>query len=308
VFDDEEDANVSDRYYRNDVFSILGNQRIVRSLEFETTARGVFSINELQISSRDLFLKHPFAYIAGNETKLYVLPKRIPMAECVDIRNSIMGDYEVRRWDNPDPFAFRGIRPYQSYDTMHSINWKATAGKGELMVNQYQATTESEVRIYLNLKPYMKSQADLLAEHSISIVSTIAADCIAHGINVGFYTNGVDIDNRTADSSFDEKSYKIVNPYLEAAGGKLHLKALDMMLARLDISAKTSDMLDVLKRGFSGNEHHVTHVLISSYRDDALYEFFEEHLSGNSFFWIVPARDGDTVKLRYPGMFRWDTR
>lgn len=307
MFGEEDNANVSDRYYRNDIFSILGYQRIERRLEFVTTARGVFRISELQVSSKDLFLKHPFAHIMENETELTVLPKRIPMKNYIQIRNQLMGDFEMNRFDNPDPFAFRGIRPYQSYDTMKDINWKATARLNSLMVNQFQPTTESEARIYLNLRPYMKSQADFLAEHAISIVSTIAADYIGHGVNVGFYTNGWDIDVRD-DSEYTEgkDDEKMDNPKLEPDSGREHMKSLDIILSRLSLSKKPSDMMEILRDGFEHVTGNVTHMIISTYRDDALYDFFREHMTGNSLYWIVPEREGNEVDLRYPGMFRWN--
>lgn len=295
IFEEEDNSNVSDRYYRNDIFSILGFQRLERRLSFETTGRGVFRINELQVSSKDLFLKHRFAHITENDTALTVLPKRIPPENYAEVNNLLMGDFEVNRWDNEDPFAFRGIRPYQSFDTMGSINWKATARMGEMMVNQYQATTESEVRIYLNLKPYMKSQADLLAEHSISIVSTIAAEYISHGIKVAFFTNGFDIDSEAS-----------VNPILTAGAGKQHLKSLDIMLARIDISKPASDMMDVLNNGFNDTDKNVTRIIVSTYRDDALYDFFSEQSMKKTVYWIIPERYGDPSALKYPGMYIWN--
>ena len=297
IFSEEDNSNVSDRYYRDDVFSVLGYQKIERRLEFVTSKRGVSRINELQVSTRDLFLKHSFADIMDNQTEIIVFPKRIPVKNYTEIRNQLMGDYETARWDNPDPFMFRGIREYEPFDTMGSINWKATAKTGDLMVNQYYTTTESEARIYLNLRAYMKSQADFLAEHAISIVSTIASEYIAGGINVSFYTNGWDIDADINES---------LNPHLDTGKGAKHMKSLDVMLARVDISKKASDMMRILKEGFTNADDNIIHILVSTYRDDALYDFFEQHMGNRVFYWIVPEREGNAVDLRYNGMYRWD--
>ena len=303
LFDEEINANVSDRYYRNDIFSVLGNQRIERRLKFVTTARGIFRIKELQVSTKDLFLKHPFANIMNNSTELIVFPKRIPMEQYVKIRNQMMGEYEVNRWDNPDPFAFRGIRPYQTFDGMGSINWKATARFDELMVNQYCPTTKNEVRIYLNLRPYMKSQAYLLAEHAISIISTIAADFISLGINVSFYTNGWDVEAEVNDQEEPDISK---HPTLTAGGGRAHMTALDIMLSRIDIRKKASDFMDILNKGFDKAADQITHIIVSTYRDDELYMFYEQHYNTGSVCWIVPEREGNEVDLRFPGMYVWN--
>lgn len=330
-FDEEENANISDQYYRNDIFSILGNQRLERRLKFDTTRRGLFRIDELQVSTRDLFLKHTFAMIMSNDTTITVLPERIPLENYVEIRNLMTGDYPINRINPPDPFLFRGIRQYQPYDTMGSINWKASARMNELMVNQYQVATENEARIYLNLRPYMKSQADALAEHAIRIVSTIAADFINHGIRVGFYTNGWDIDSGVFESegavihdraarqmwtqehtpeasTGEEVKQEPGHPVLASGLGREHLKALDILLARLDISKMASNMSELLDTCFEPGAGQVTHVIVSTYRDDAMYHFFEQHMNQVPLYWIIPERSGNEVDIRYPGIFRWDER
>ena len=157
IFEDNENAQTTDHYYRNDVFSILGKQKVTRQLPFLATHRGYFSITELHITSKDLFLTTSFADILPNDTALYVLPDRLQTKHFSSMHEQMLGDFHTHRQSMEDPFAFAGIRPYQTFDTMRSINWKTTAHMGTLMVNQYQPATSNEVRIFLNLTPYMKS-------------------------------------------------------------------------------------------------------------------------------------------------------
>jgi hypothetical protein len=78
----------------------------------------------------------------------------------------------------PDPFAFSGIREYRRDDPMNRINWKASARTGELMVNQFDATTEYHVTILLDLDdPYILKHEALL-EESIRITAGLAAQLI----------------------------------------------------------------------------------------------------------------------------------
>ncbi len=299
IFSKEDNTNVSDRYYRNDVFSVLGNQKIERHHAFTAGGRGVFRISELQVSSKDLFLKHSFADIFKNDTTITVLPKRIPVMAFMDIENRFLGDNPINNMQMPDPFVFRGIRQYRPYDTMKSINWKASAKNNELMVNQYQATTCNEVIIYLNLKPYMKSQADYLAEHAISIAATVSANLIGRGISTGIYTNAYDIDAPDEDA---------VTPHVESGLGNEHIKAIDIMLARLNIMRETADMKELLAKGREQQSEGIIRIIISTYRDDAMYEFFGEHERNEQIYWIVPERFGTPVDLRYNGMIRWDCK
>lgn len=297
AFSDEEKAAISDNYYRNDYFSLLGNERLKRKLSFTTTKRGFFSIDELRITSKDLFLTKTFADIMPNKTRLTVLPERLSTRPFALIRDQLLGNYPVSRLTPPDPFTFRGIRNYQPYDTFKSINWKASAKMDALMVNEYQATSANEVSIYLNLRPYMKSHKEQLAEHSIRIASTIAADLMEHEVDVSFHTNAYDIEAYEEDTSL---------PTLSFGHGSEHLQNLDIILARLDIKRKTADMMRLLDDQINDCNTTRSHILISTYRDDALFEFYRTHKETERIYWIIPELPSAEIKLHDDGIIRWD--
>ena len=56
IFEQSSSAAISDYYYRNDAFSILGNQQITRKLPFQVTKRGYYTINSVHLVAKDLFL------------------------------------------------------------------------------------------------------------------------------------------------------------------------------------------------------------------------------------------------------------
>ena len=62
------------------------------------------------------------------------------------------GEMLTRRHLLEDPFEYRGIREYQPYDDMRSINWKATAKTGDFKVNQMGYTSLKSVRIFFNIQ------------------------------------------------------------------------------------------------------------------------------------------------------------
>lgn len=293
IFEDNENAQTTDHYYRNDVFSILGKQKVTRQLPFLATHRGYFSITELHITSRDLFLTTSFAGILPNDTALYVFPDRLQTKHFSSMHEQILGNFPTLRQSMEDPFAFAGIRPYQTFDTMKSINWKATAHMGTLMVNQFQPATSNEVRIFLNLTPYMKSHADRLSEHAINIANTIGGDFIDDSIDVSLHTNAYDI--LTGKQLF-----------LSANHSANHKLTLARILSRIDLKQGCGDFMELLKNGIKKENHPISYILISSYRDDALFSFFRSFTADDNMYWIIPEYSYADIHYSDHRILKWE--
>ncbi len=293
LFESEENAKVTDHYYRSDAFSVLGRQRITRRLTFKTTKRGYFSIYELQVTSKNLFLTKQYADVLSNDAHLYVLPNRLTADTFLPLQRHLYGEFYTQQNQLEDPFAFRNVRPYQSFDTMNRINWKSTAHTGNLMVNQYESTMSSEVRIFLNLTPYQKAYAPELAEHAINIAYTVGNLLISDGIDVSFYTNA--IDGRTGKL-----------PNLPAGHGKAHPVSLGKLLARLDITTTKSDFLELVTKNLEHTAQNLRYIIISTYRDNAFYDFFEKMGRDNTCFWIVPEFETTELKYQHQNLMKWN--
>lgn len=292
-FEDSENSKTTDHYYRNDVFSILGKQKVTRILPFTAAHRGYFPITELHITSRNLFLTASFADILPNQTALYVLPSRLSLIHFQAMHEQILGDFHTQRQGFEDPFAFYGIRQYQPYDTMHTINWKATAHTGNLMVNQFQPSTSNEVRIFLNLTPYMKSCAEGLFEHAINITNTIGTSFIEDEVDVSLCTNAYDILTKE-------------QPYLPAGHSADHKLNLSRMLSRIDIKQTCSDFMEVLTGFIKKENHPISYILISTYRDDAILSYFESHAEHDHMYWIIPEYAYTDINYNNPHIIKWE--
>lgn len=86
-----------------------------------------------------------------NEAGLYVYAANTDCSFLLHAVETILGERESARRVYEDPFAFSSIRPYTIQDPMKSINWKATAKTGDLMVNTYASTTAVRVKIFLDV-------------------------------------------------------------------------------------------------------------------------------------------------------------
>lgn len=94
-FADTENTVVTDSYYRNDVFSVLGYRKITRRLPFQTGKRGLYGIPSLNMTARDFFMTTNFAYSRKSDAWLYVLPKRVASPELSMFCSHLLG--ELRR-------------------------------------------------------------------------------------------------------------------------------------------------------------------------------------------------------------------
>ena len=192
-FGDGIGSKTSDHYYRNDVFQIGGGERITRKLTFTAKKRGYYHIKNVDLVGADLFLSTEMVKSMSTDCYLYVYPKIFDSKELQVALQKLNGEVLVRRHLLEDPFEYRGIREYQPFDDMRSVNWKATAKSGSLMVNQKNYTAMQTVRIFLNIEDRGVLKREGGIEASMQIVMGLACFFLAQGIKVAFYANGRDV-------------------------------------------------------------------------------------------------------------------
>lgn len=273
--DDEQTTAVSDKCYKNDVFSMLFYQKITRTLPFVCSQRGFFTIESIDIVSANLFMNVSYVKTLPVYTELTVYPRLSDMS-CLDIPFSkIMGECMSRRHLYEDPFEFRGIREYEPYDTMSSINWKATAKTGDLRVNVHNYTASQEVRIFLNLETETMWEDDIIKEECISITAGLCEKLIESGIAVSLVTNGCDLNG---------DRFMI--------GGGLSNAHIDMLLnglARIDLTKKVQPFADILEEYMALNERNMMYVMISFASSQLLHEKYDALCKENrGSMWIIP--------------------
>ncbi|HET6406141.1 MAG TPA: DUF58 domain-containing protein [Candidatus Thermoplasmatota archaeon] len=109
-----------------------------------------------EVGPTDLRLEDPFGLFyeeratEGSDT-LWVLPRREDLRKAQlesRLPMPLMGDHQVNR--PGDGFDFFALREYVPGDTLRSVNWKASARTGKMMVNQMMRTTAAEVTIFVD--------------------------------------------------------------------------------------------------------------------------------------------------------------
>lgn len=193
TFSDDKGSKMTDLYYRNDVFRIGGGERITRTLPFVGKKRGYYNIKEIDLVGMDLFLSAEMVHSFKTNCYLYVYPKTFQSREMQVSLQNLNGEVLTKRHLLEDPFEYRGIREYQPFDDIRSVNWKATARTGKLKVNQKNYTALWTIRIYLNIEDTGILKKEEAVESSMQVVMGLSKFFLSQGICVSVGSNGRDV-------------------------------------------------------------------------------------------------------------------
>ncbi len=275
-FRDMENSVVTDYYHRNDVFSVLGHQKIRRSLVFSVHERGFFHVESVNIMVRDFFMSRLFAESSREDSGIYVFPKKLDPNRITSITRGRIGEIAARRSLIEDPLAFRGLRDYQSLDSYRSINWKQSARTGQWKVNLYDATQDAEVRILLNLDTDSMIRTDRLLEESISLTSSLARVYLQQKERVMVWTNGL-----------TEEGEHLQEP---GSGAELsHGVTIDKYLTMIRKSEGKDAFLSHLDAELSSMSRQTLYLVISPYyKEDMLQRLDRLMKEGAAVICVVP--------------------
>lgn len=279
IFSDSTNSSVTDRYYRNDLFSVMPYQRVTRTHHVSCPQRGYYGIYGIDLVGADLFFSQEMTHSTGSETILYVLPAPLPPAVLDTALKRIQGELEVRKYEMEDPFTYRGIREYQTFDAMKDINWKATARTGELKVNIRSHTAVSSVRIFMNLEDNGILRREELLEMSLSLCAGLAEQLLSRGIRLSIYSNGTDcVSGRMLE--------------LQELTDKSSLDTAYKALARIDLNAPMENFEEAFREKLYDRRGNTYTLFLSSdiHRDyqQALVNYSVQ--AGQDFLWICPVK------------------
>jgi uncharacterized protein (DUF58 family) len=286
TFLDSNNSSVTDNYYRNELISIMMYQKLTRTLRFLCSHRGYYAIHNIDIICSDIFVSFEAVNNYPVDTHLYVYPKLIDSDQFHITFRNMLGTVLTKRFINEDPFEFRSIREYQSYDTLKSVNWKASAKTGTLKVNVNDYTAQQQVKIFLNLESETILTYDDLQEESIRIAASFAFGFINQGIPTAIYTNARDVISKNILS-------------IPAGSGDNHLRNLNEILARIDTKQSISAFVPTIHNSFKQSTEHDFIIIISTYQKDDLQDLLTYNLNTKTeFSWIIPINQDIKISIK----------
>lgn len=300
-FLDCENTSVSDYTYKRDIFALLGKQRITRKLSLHCIKRGYYQIDKSYLTAFSMLHRKRFSIECPADTALYVYAARTNVSDILVSCERLMGNIQCAKRLFEDPFAFSSMREYTLTDPMNTINWKASARSGELMVNTFESTLTEKVMIYLDVEDSGILKYEYLIEDSISVAATLTQKLVARGMEVGICVN-VNIDDGTLPKPI----------YIEPAGGKKQLVTVEQMLAKRRSDEQIIPFSSLLQ-GQTPQQQHTSRKLSSpELPEDAVIIFISKNSTQNQAaieeftkgkhqtIWVVPHTKNDSCNIITP--------
>ena len=273
-FEDETSGIVSDYFYRNDVMSVDGFQKVRRKLRFTCKKRGLYTIEGAELVSYDLLYTQTFVHKKAVHASLCVYPSLVDIRKFLPAFQQTLGTLATNVPLFEDPYAFVGVREYTPQDSMRRIHWKTSARTGHWQVKTTEYSASTPVVLVLNLEsPGVFVDTDLM-EDSIRL---------AHSFVTYFCKNGVATRLVTAG---DERMQM-------EGGGQFHLQAARRALAVISYAHVCCDGISLLNDEVHWDKNaHI--ILISAAGKEPMQEKVAELLSkGYSISWIAPVVSSD---------------
>lgn len=267
----DSNSSVTDKSYKNDVFSLTFHQRITRHIPIQCKKRGLYCIDSIEILSKGIFMSEIMSFKKELHRELLVYPEIADVSRIEILNRAILGDLLVKYNLHEDPFEIRGIRDYETHDTMKQINWKATARTNDLKVNLHDYTAGRKVCILLNLESEGMLVHETLLEESISIAAGLVQSLVLAGASVGMISNGR-----------DKVTHE--NIVMQGAGGVPHINAVNTALARIDLSLEMQPFEEMLS---DIDEQSVCILISSSRRNNIQTKYDSLCRQGRASVWIL---------------------
>lgn len=214
-------------------FQLNERERLTKTYEIKPLERGDYDFgNVITLAQTALGLLarkqiHPLAqktksYPSFIQLKKYELIAATPQVQAYGIK-------KVRRIGQAT--EFEQIKDYVTGDDLKTINWKATAKRSQLMVNQYQEERSQSVYMLIDRGRVMKMPFDGLSllDYAVNASLVLSSAIIRKGDKAGLVSFAKFVDNKVPAErraihmqQILENLYNIDNKYQETDFGKLY--------------------------------------------------------------------------------------
>ena len=275
-FYDTEKIATSDFTYREDMLTMKAFSKHTRRIKVKCTKRGFYVFPRVGITTSDMLLFERFTKEFDNAASLVVLPKVVRTGITEILMSVTLSELQCRRTLLTDPFSLAGIREYGPNDPMKSINWKASARVGNLMVNQNASTCAQKVNIFVNLEPYNPKNSPQLLESAINLAYTYLLELAKSNIPASVFTNGRDIHS----------GQPVVS---ESNLGSAAVTKRGIMLAGIDLKQPVVPFAEILEKYMHSADQADFILIISPNFSDEFRALLSDFKTLRpSLLWIMP--------------------
>ncbi len=217
----------------NLIKSIDANTKDSFSYEVQPTERGAYEFGALHIYASSVigFVKRRFSFDAAQNVKTYPSFLQLKKYDLISLNqfNLQFGIKKIRRIGNS--YEFEQIKDYVQGDNIKDINWKATAKRNQLMVNQFQDEKSQQIYSIVDKGRVMKMPFEGLSllDYAINATLVISSVVVRRHDKAGIFSfskkaeNFVVAERRNSQMNLIQESlYNIKTDYSESDFGNLY--------------------------------------------------------------------------------------
>lgn len=194
-FGETDNLEIEGTRYHRSIFFLSPWQRVRRTHEVLAAKRGYYSLQSASLTVGDLLnIKRETSSHAMREN-VTVYPRLLSREEIALPASRWQGEAIIRRFIQPDPFLYNGIREYRPGDAIRDVHWRAYARTGSLQVKQHDYTAASKLMVLLNIAPQEQLWGEIGSQHldqmeqAIRTAASIVHFALEDGFDVGFGSN-----------------------------------------------------------------------------------------------------------------------
>ncbi|MGH2458272.1 MAG: DUF58 domain-containing protein [Chloroflexota bacterium] len=185
----------ADRSWLVNVVALRPFERVRRHFTIPCLERGEHTVGPVLVRSGDLFGFFRRQEERRQSERFLVYPKVLPVARLGLPPRQPLGDVRRPSWIFEDPAWVAGVREYTSRDGMRKVHWRASARSQRLQVKVYDATTDHQIALFVNLHTAGPSwwwmAFDEVAIEMIAVTAaSLARWACQERLPVGLYVNG----------------------------------------------------------------------------------------------------------------------
>ena len=254
VFIRENAFEADDLSYNSSIY-MTPNSQLERKLKLSFTKRGCYIFKGAELRGGDFlgFTDHREKYLKEREVVVY--PQLLKSARLEQIMGGFIGDLSVRRFIMEDPILTVGTREYTGREPLKQMSWKHTARTAQMMVKQFDYTTEMVVTVFLDVSAVKgKTLTDDQFENCYSLARTVCQHLEQQRIPFEFVTNTI---TRGVDYQQSRSAQNL---------GQTHMRTIMEQLGRADYGTSVTYEAVIEQLLVSTDRNHST-IIITPQKD-----------------------------------------
>jgi len=243
----------SDKWLYSSTLYLIPRSKLRRTLKLTFEKRGRYLFRGASLYGGDFVGTKTQYQRFPTMHEVVVYPKSINAPQLLEIMGGFLGDISVRRFIMEDPILTIGTREYTGREPLKQMSWKHTARTNQLMVKQFDYTTEMVVTIFLDIsKVKGKKTPDEYLENCFSVARTasqyledqkVSFEFVMNAYIAGFQTNQI-----------------------TQSLGKAHLSLIYEKIGRATYEI-TETFEEMIKRFMIGHDKNRSMIIITPRRD-----------------------------------------